>query len=313
MTVRTARRLRRILPDAGEPGARLAGIALMCVGFAVFALLDSTAKWLSPHVPAAELAWARYAGNFALVALVFNPWTHPGVLRTRRPFIQITRALLLVVSTVTNFIAVRYLQLDQTVSITFSTPFFVALFAGPLLGEWLGPRRWMAILFGFCGVLVVIRPTGELHPAMLYSLAGAFCYALYNISTRFLARTDSTATTMFYAAAIGLAVTTVPLPFVWTTPTGPWVIANLMVIGIYGAIGHLLLVLAHRRAPAAVLSPFIYTQLIWMTLAGWLVFGQFPTLWTLAGAGIVILSGLYLIHRERVDRATGAIQANIAE
>ncbi|WP_343210913.1 DMT family transporter [Ancylobacter lacus] len=306
-----------VLPAPAPPAAassRLAGIGLICAAFFVFAVLDATVKWLGTHLNAMEIVWARYMGQFVLSCAVLNPWVTPGVWRTRRPVLQVVRSLLLLGTTLGNFYALQYLQLDQTISITFSMPFFVALLAGPILGEWIGVRRWLAIMVGFSGVLLVVRPgVADIHPAILASLASALCYALYNVTTRLLAATDSTATTMFYSSSLGAGLTSLALPWVWSAPEGAAVLGNLALTGLYGGIGHLLLVLAHRRAPAAVLAPFLYTEIIWMVLAGWVIFGQTPTPWTLAGAGVVIASGLYLIARERADRAERAIEATVGD
>lgn len=302
------------LADSSDQKARITGIGMMCIALIAFSMLDATAKWLGQSLSSIEIAWARYAGQFALSLFIINPWAAPGVWRTRRLWLQIVRSLLLVATTVANFFALQYLQLDQTMSIVFSTPFFVALFAGPLLGEWIGPRRWIAIMVGFAGILVIVRPTTEgLHPAVIASLLGALCYAFYNICTRLLAATDSTATTMFYSSTIGAVLLTIPLPWFWSTPTDPLVISNMALMGLYGGGGHLLLVLAHRRAPAAVLAPFLYSQIIWMILAGWLLFGQVPNQWTLIGSGIVIASGLYLLSRERTQHATKSLDATLGD
>src|SRR4029079_618560 len=201
----------------------------------------------------------------------------------------------------------RYLQLEEALAILFSTPFLVAILAGPILGEWVGWRRWTAILVGFAGVLVVARPgMGGLQWAALLSLGSAFCYAGYSITTRMLSTIDSSETTLFYANLFGFAVMVPVLPFVWTWPPS-WIDWVLMVaVGAFAAGGHFLLILAHRRAPASVLSPFIYTQIVWASMFGYLVFANVPNRWTVAGAGIVIASGLYLLYRER--KVTGRVE-----
>lgn len=288
----------------------LAGIGLMCLGVAMLSLLDATAKWLNPQVGVVMVVWARYAVHLVLSLVVFNPWTVPGLLQTRRLGLQMFRSVLMLAITVLNFTALMYLQLDQTVSLMFSSPFFVALFAGPLLGEWIGARRWAAIVAGFAGIILVVRPgAGGIHPAAFLSLAGAACYALYVITTRMLATTDKSATTLFYSSLVGAVAATLPLPFAWHPPETPLALAGLIAIGVLGGAGHFLLILAHNRAPAARLAPFIYTQIISMTLLGWLFFGQVPSGWTLAGAAVVISSGVYLLlleHRERRSAARGA-------
>jgi drug/metabolite transporter (DMT)-like permease len=288
------------LPAANDPRARLIGIGLMCAALICFAALDTIAKWLSLYLPTLEVVWARYASHFFLSLLILNPWTVPGMFSTQRPWLQIGRSALLFASTVLNFFALRYLQLDQTAAIAFTTPFMIALLAGPLLGEWMGWRRWIAIIVGFAGVLLVARPgMGGIHWAAAISVLSMLCYAGYIVSTRFLAGYDSTATTVFYSALVGFVAASVPLPAVWVMPEDPLVIGGMIAVGALGWIGHLFLILGHRYAPAPILAPFIYTQLIWYVAGGFLVFGDVPNSYTLAGAAVVISSGLYLLYRER--------------
>jgi drug/metabolite transporter (DMT)-like permease len=282
---------------------RLIGIALMCGALACFAGLDAAAKWASRSVDPMLAVWARYVSSVVLVSLVLNPWTAPGLLRTRRPLLQAGRSMLLLGSTALNFFALQHLQLAETISIQFATPLLVALLAGPILGEWIGPRRLAAVAIGFVGVLIITKPGAEgLHPAVLLSVAGAVCYALYGISTRLLAAADSSATTMTYSGLAGVLLLTPALPLFWGTPSLP-VAGVLLATGVFGALGHWLLILAHARAPAPVLAPFIYTQLIWMTLLGYFLFGEVPDAGTLAGGTVVVASGLYLLARERARGA----------
>lgn len=282
---------------------RLTGIALMCSAVFVFACLDATAKYLGTQMPTLQVVGARCATAFIIGFMISNPLTRPGLLRTRRPGLQLWRASMLLGSTIFNFMAFRYLQLDEAMAILFSTPFLVAILAGPILGEWVGWRRWTAILVGFAGVLVVVRPgMGGMQWAALLSFGSAVCYAFYNIITRMLARADSSETTLFYGNLFGAVVMAPVLPFVWQTPP-TWLDVGLMLAtGALGSGGHFLLILAHRKTPASVLSPFIYTQILWATTLGYLVFANVPNRWTIAGACIVIASGLYLFNRERKVR-----------
>lgn len=276
-------------------------IGLICVAVLCFSLLDTSAKWLGESMNPLQVVFVRYAGSMALVFILINPWTRPGVLRTKKPGLQWTRSILLLASTVLNFIALRYLQLAETISIMFAGPLLVALASGPLLGEWPGPRRLAAIGVGLIGVLVVTRPGfGGMHPAALLVVGGCFCYAFYSLSTRMLAGHDSSETTMVYSGAAGTLATVPLLPWIWETPQTALTWAVMIVAGALGGFGHWLLILAHRLAPATVLAPFIYSQIVWMLLLGWFVFGQLPDRWTFVGAGIVIASGLYLLYRERV-------------
>lgn len=308
-----------MLPGAAEPDARstlttdrdaeaaaasrlrLKGIGLMCAALLCFSCLDAIAKWLGQQMDPLQVVWTRYCGALVVVLILFNPWRHPGVLLSRRPWVQAIRSAILFASTTLNFLALQYLQLDQTISIVFATPFIVAVLSGPFLGEWIGPRRWAAVFAGFVGVLVVTRPwSGSIHWAMILSLMGAVCYALYNLMTRMLAGHDSPGTTSIYSVAFGAIVATALVPMVWTEPQGLLTILAMAAVGVFGAIGHWLLILAHGYAPAGVLAPFIYTQIVSMVGLGWLLFGQVPAVNTLSGAAIVIASGLYLLYRERV-------------
>jgi drug/metabolite transporter (DMT)-like permease len=280
---------------------RLIGIGLMCGAVASFAVLDAAAKYLNGHMDTLQVVWARYASAFVLTLLISNPISQPGLLRTGRPVLQLVRSALLLGSTLFNFLAFRYLQLDQALSILFSTPFMVAILAGPMLGEWIGWRRWMAILLGFAGVLLVTRPGyGGIHWAALYSVASAVCYALYIIATRILSRSDSSETTLFYSNLVGVIAMLPVLPFVWRTPDNWFLIFLMAGFGAFGSFGHYMLIVGHRLAPASILAPFMYTQLVWAVLLGFLIFGDVPNNWTLAGAAVVVASGLYLLYRERV-------------
>jgi drug/metabolite transporter (DMT)-like permease len=278
----------------------LIGIALMCGAVALFACLDATAKYLNTQMDSLEIAWARYTSAFVLTLIVSNPITQTGLLRTRSLKLQLIRSVLLVASTALNFLALRWLQLDEALSIIFTFPFIVAIISGPMLGEWIGWRRWSAIGFGFAGVLLITRPgLGGMHPAAFFSIAATICYGFYAVITRIVSRFDSNQTSLFYANFIGALVMLPVIPFVWQPPAN-WLIALMLaMIGVFGSAGHYFLIAGHRLAPASVLAPFIYTQLIWVLILGYLVFDHVPNGWTMAGAAIVIGSGLYLLYRER--------------
>lgn len=288
-------------PPPDTRRTRLIAIGLMCGAIVCFSLLDATAKWLGGVMHPMQVVLARYVVSVVLVSMLLNPWSHPGIMRTQRPWLQGVRSLLLLGSTALNFVALQYLQLAETVSIMFATPLLVALLAGPLLGEWAGPRRLIAIGVGFLGVLVVTRPgLGGLHPAALLSLCGCLCYAFYSLATRMLAASDSPETTMFYSGIGGVVLILPLLPLFWSLPPDLWSWFLMLALGAFGSLGHWLLILAHQRAPATILAPFIYSQILWMIALGWFVFGQMPDRFTFIGSGIVIASGLYLLYRERV-------------
>ena len=279
---------------------RLIGIALMCGAVACFCLprYDREIPQHENGRAADRLGAVRQ--QFVLALLIANPFTKPALMFTRRPWLQGFRSIVLVGSTILNFLALRWLQLDQTTSILFCTPFLVAAMSGPILDEWVGWRRWIAISIGFAGVLLVTRPGfGGIHVAALLTFASAFCYAFYIIATRILSRYDSNETTLFYSNVVGAVVLTFVVPFVWSKPQSLLIVALMTLTGLLGGFGHYLLIIAHRLAPPAVLAPFMYTQLVWVILLGFVIFADLPNLWTITGASIVVASGLYLLHRER--------------
>jgi drug/metabolite transporter (DMT)-like permease len=194
----------------------------------------------------------------------------------------------------------------------FAAPLIVALLSGPMLGEWVGWRRMIAIGVGFVGVVVAMSPwQGSIHWAMLLSLAGAVSYAVFSIVTRKLASVERPQTTMLYSTGAGVLMTSPAMPAVWVPPEGVLVFAVMLLIGALGAIGHYMVILAHQRAPASVLAPFSYSQLIWMILLGYIIFGDLPDRSTMTGAAIVIVAGLYLLHRERVTARAESLIAEI--
>jgi len=286
-----------------EVAARLRGIGFICLAVLLFTVLDTSAKYASRYVPTLEVAWARYALNLVFAVIALRPWAFPADYITRRPAAQIIRGLFLLMSTVFNFMALRYLQLAEAVSITFAAPLLVTVFAGPLLGEWAGWRRWAAVIVGFIGVIIILDPEpGRFRVEALFSVGAAFCYAGYSLTTRLLAATESPGGMLIYATLISTILLTPVLPAVATLPPD-WLVAGALVVtGLMGAIGHWFLILAHRHAPATVLAPFAYTQIIWMIISGYVIFGDWPGPSTFIGAAVVVASGLYVLYRESIRR-----------
>lgn len=280
---------------------RLRAILCVCIAVIGFTTIDACAKWLNPRIGTLETTFLRYASGFIWILPFMNPWRVPGLLKSERPLLQLARGLLLLNSTWMNFIAIQYLQLSQTVSIGFMAPLMVSLLAGPILGEWAGPRRLIAIAFGFLGILVITRPgSGAIHPAALLSVLGMLGYAGVLLMTRRLTAVDSPETTFFYSSLTGLVILAPVALMSWNPPSTLLEWGVVALCGFGGAVGHWLLIQAQRYTDAPVLAPFLYTQIIWMTLSGYLFFGDVPDRWTLLGAAIVIASGLYILHRERV-------------
>ena len=285
---------------------RMTGILLMVASMVVFTLLDATAKHLVQTLPPAVAVFGRYGVAFFLSLAVIMRKGGPQLLLTSHPALQVLRGVLLMGATILNFIAVMYLQLAQTAAIFFTIPLWVCALSMPLLGEKVGLRRWIAVAVGFMGVLVIMRPgTDSFHWAMLLSVGSSFCGAIYNIVTRKVGGRDRAETSLFYVGLIGALAAAVPLPFVWKTPEGlQWLLVGFL--GLAGTTGHFMLIQAHRLAPASVLAPFMYSQIVWMILLGYLFFGDVPDFWTIVGAAIVVASGLFVFAGEARGRKAPA-------
>lgn len=293
---------------ATDRAARIKAIGLMVLALMLFSALDTTAKYLATRaaIPVAEIAWLRFLGQFVLLLVLvpaFGLLTVRQLFTTKRFGWQMVRSVLMASTTVLNFLALQYLRLDQTITIVFLAPLVVALLAGPLLGEWVGWRRMVAILVGFAGILVAVRPGfTDVHPAVFYSLGSMLAYALFMILTRRIAGFDPPLVTLFYSMFVGTLVGA-PIAmasWVWPADTLTWIL--LLSLGIFGGTGHYLFILAYRLAPASTIAPFLYLQLLSMVFLGWLVFGDVPDSWTLIGSAVVTASGIYLVHREHAVR-----------
>lgn len=279
----------------------LRGILLMLAAVLCFALLDATAKHLSQKFPVPMLVWARYTLHCLLMLIFLAPSLRWKLVTTRRPVMQVVRALMLVGVTGFAMAAFRHLPLAETTALLFVTPLIVALLAGPFLGEKLRPLHWGASIFGFAGALLIARPDGALNATgLMLVLAAALCYSIYQIQTRQLSPTENTLTMLFYTALVGTVGMTLAAPLYWG---GPWpdLTEGLMIssLGIFGGTGHFLLISAFRHAPATTLSPFLYVQLIWAALLGWLVFDHWPDGTTLLGMAIIAASSASLALTQR--------------
>jgi len=279
---------------------RLIGIGLVSATYFVFSLLDGSAKWLVQGMPVIMVVWLRFVGQVIFTGAALLPLRGLALVRTQHLRWHLLRTAMVVVMTLMNFWALQYLQLTVTSSIFFSAPIIIALISAPLLGEKLDAARLSAILVGFCGVLVIVRPgSADFHPAMLACVVNAVLYALFMLMTRRLAAYDSPETIQ-YLPALGATLALAPFALAgweWPDSWREWTVACLL--GVFGGLGHYLLALAHRYAPSSVIAPFVYQQVLYMALFGYIVFGDVPgaAVWT--GAAIVIGSGLYLFARER--------------
>ena len=276
------------------------GILLILVSGILFAGLDTGAKHLTALYPVLQVAWGRYLFQLVLLPFIVGRVRPRNMLRTRRPVLQVVRALLLMGATLTFFIAISYIPIADAAAIGAVSPLMVTALAIPLLGEKVGMRRWTAVVIGLIGALIIIRPGfGSAHWATVLPLATALCYGLYQIVTRILAASDPPVTTFLYTAIVGIVLLSVAAPAVWQ-PMGAadWVL--MIIVGMLGGAGHYCIIQAMRRAQASVLAPFGFIQLIWVTLAGYLAFGDFPDIYTVIGATIVVSSSIYVFYRESV-------------
>lgn len=281
------------------------GVGLMVLAVAFFTCIDSSAKLLIlSGLPALQVVFARYTGHFLLAVLVFG-LRDPSAFRSHAPWRQLLRSLFLLGSTVLNFTALKTLPITVTTTIMFAGPIVITLLAIPVLGEKVGLRRILAVCTGFIGVIVVMQPWGTgFDPAMLLTLGALVCASCYFIMTRLLSDIEANATQQLWSSGIA-ALALAPLVLgSWQWPTGgAWL--PFVLIGIFGASGHICATVAHRLADASILAPVVYVQIFMAAFAGWWLFDTLPTVWTLAGGLIIIASGLYIWQRERAVRGRG--------
>lgn len=272
--------------------------AMLC-----FASMDATTKYIIHDYGVAQVLFVRSLVFTVLAAVLAH---HRGglgrALCSRRPWLQAGRAALAVVESACFVLAFRYLPLADAHSVGSSSPLFVVALSAPLLGERVSRDRWLAVVAGFAGVLLIIRPGfAHLNLALLLPLGGAFLWGLYQILIRLCSRTDSNETTLLWSGGVGLVLTSfVGLPG-WIAPTPvAWVM--LGAIALLGALGYLALTLALAATEAAAIQPYSYALLLWVSVLGMVVFGDVPDRWTIAGGTIVVASGLYAWHCERMAR-----------
>ena len=275
------------------------GVILFLTAVFLFAALDATAKYLTAFFAVPLLVWARYFVHLVFMLVAIAPGMGREIVITQRPWLMTFRALMLVGVTLLVQLAFRTLPLAETTAIVFVTPLLVALLAGPLLGEKLQARSWLATITGFCGVLLIARPGGAMVGiGVIYALGGALCYAIYQILTRKLSASEPPLRQLFYTALVGTLAMSFFLPAYWSGEMPSLKQALLIAsLGFYGGTGHFLLIRAFREAPASTLSPLLYVQLIWAMLLGWIVFGQLPDLPATLGMLIIGASGLSLVLR----------------
>jgi drug/metabolite transporter (DMT)-like permease len=286
----------RRIPHSDRTGL---GIGLSVLAMCCFASMDAVTKWLASDYSVAQILWLRYAVFTGFALLMMRSTGIRAGARSARPWLQAGRALLLVVENGVFVLAVRYLPLAQVHAIASVSPLVVIALSAPLLGERVGVRRWLAVSAGFGGVLLVIRPGFQtIEWPVLIPLVGAIMWACYQILVRLCSRFDRSETTLFWSAAIGVAAMSAVGPFQWRSPdAGDW--ALLLLLSVLGSLGHYTLIKALQFAEAGAVQPFSYTLLVWAATLGYLVFGNVPDRWTIAGAAVIVASGLYSLRLER--------------
>ena len=279
---------------ADDGKASLKGIAFMLVTMLTFASQDAITKLLAQDLAVAQIVMVRY-WVFALFATLLIGRQRGGfgrAVRARRPWLQAIRAAIFVIEVGMFAWVVAHMPLSTAQAIFAGSPLLVTALSPLVLGERVGRLRWLAVSAGFVGVVVILRPGGgDFFPVGLVAILGTVMFAVYSLLTRLLAQEDRFETSYGYVAWIGCAMASAVGPFLWQNPS-PGQILGLLVISCTGVAGHMLLMKAYEIAPASVLQPFSYTQLVWGIFIGILVFGEYPDLPMLLGAGIVVVAGI---------------------
>ena len=283
-------------------GGPLLGVTLNLAALLLFVVMDTLVKLLTASFAVPQIMWARFLFGFLLVAAAIRLVTGQLPWRSHAPGLQALRSLLLAACNLMFSTALAYLPLTDATAIGFASPLLTVALAALWLREAVSPRRWIGVGLGMAGVLVALRPpflTGEtMHWATLLPLGTAACFAVYTILTRRLARIDDSRTTILHTGFAASIAATLVQPLVWSPPAfGDWGV--LVLLGVLGGAGHGLLVLAYARAPVSLLAPLSYTQLVWTTLAGILVFADWPDGWTVLGAAIIAAGGLLVAVPDR--------------
>lgn len=299
-------------PRPAETATPSSAILLIFASGLFFSALDASAKHLVTSGMAAPfVTWVRFTMHAVLVLIIFKAWQRPEKLVAKNLKMQILRAVFMFGSTIFNFAALQTLQLAETVSINFASPMVITALAGPLLGEWAGWRRWLAVGVGFIGVVVITRPGfGDFGIGYVYSICAMLSSSMYTIMTRKMGGSETAESLILYSAVVPAVFMLPAVPFTASMPAQwyDWLI--LLGLGFFGGFGHWLLIKAYQRATATALAPYPYLQLVWMIILGWLIFDQFPDKWTLVGGAIIVASGLYIVHREHTLRVRNRAALN---
>lgn len=277
---------------SSPPSRPLAGIAFLVAAAACFAVLDTTTKLISASVPVMMALWFRYVFQALATTAVILPIRSKVRLRTEHPKFQLLRGLLLLSTSVFAYFSLMHMPVGEFTAIIMITPLVITLMASFTLGEKVSWLRWLLVIGGFGGTLMIIRPDGDdFNWAMLLPLGLVASHASFQILTSRLARTENPLTTHFYTGWVATIVTSVWLPFAWIHLDSAALWIGLAIMGLMGAVGHFMMILAYGRAPASTLTPFLYAQIGFAMLGGWLLFSHVPDRWSLLGIGMIALCG----------------------
>jgi len=272
-------------------------IVMMILAILCFSLMDASVKALAPRVGVLPALWARYAGQMVLVLILVAPRLR-SVARTHYPVQQFLRSVLLMCATAFFFTGISLIPLSSAAALMSVNPVLITLGAALFLHEALGPRRIAGIAAAMCGAMIVIRPGSDVFsPAALLPLAAAACYSGYALLTRRVGPDEDPWTSLFYTGLVGTILLSLVVPFRWQTPDA---VALLLILGIagFGTIGQMFLIRAFSSGEAAMLAPFAYSGMIFSAIWGMSFFGEMPDIWTICGALVILLAGLYVWHRE---------------
>ena len=288
------------------------GIALAIAAVACLAALDTSSKVASVAVPIIMAMWCRFAFQAAATAAAMLPTRGRALLRTRRPGLQLLRGVLLLACSACAFTSFRFMSVGDVTAIGMAAPIVVTLIAVFAFGERLSLARLACVAGGFVGTLVIVRPGGPmLGWSLLAPLGMLATNTAFQLVTSRLATIDDPATTHFYTGCIGLALTTLPVPFFWTPALAPALWGVLLLLGVFSTLGHFLLILAYQRAPATTVMPFLYVQIAFAVFGGWLVFSHVPDGASWLGIALIAASGAagtWMAAREKRDAVALAAQ-----
>ncbi len=278
--------------SARRRSGALAGIALAIAAVACFATLDTTTKYISFGVPVLMALWFRYLFQAVATALAVLPTRGLAVLRTAHPKFQCLRGVLLLLTSLFAFFSLKYMPVGEFTAIVMITPLVITVLAATHLKERVSPLRWTLVAGGFAGTMIIVRPGGDDFTwALLLPLGLVATNAWFQVLTSKLARTEDPMTMHLYTGWVGALLSSLALPFVWTSLDSWTLWAGLCLMGLMGTVGHFMLILAYQRAPAATLTPYLYAQIGFAMLGGWLVFAHVPDQWSLLGIALVAICG----------------------